>query len=87
MSSFRGKATLTNRHPDVAEKSFAVLKPGGRAAFIASGMEAPKPNRSDAHSAAAASAMRSRAAMERGGQGLKKEAKVRFLQGRADIRN
>ena len=30
---------------DVAEKSFAVLKPGGRAAFIASGVEAPKPNR------------------------------------------
>jgi NADPH:quinone reductase-like Zn-dependent oxidoreductase len=32
---------------DVAQKSFAVLKPGGRAAFIASGMEAPKPDRSD----------------------------------------
>jgi NADPH:quinone reductase-like Zn-dependent oxidoreductase len=32
---------------DVAEKSFAVLKPGGRAAFIASGMEAPKSPRSD----------------------------------------
>jgi NADPH:quinone reductase-like Zn-dependent oxidoreductase len=32
---------------DVAQKSFAVLKPGGRAAFIASGMEAPKPTRSD----------------------------------------
>ena len=32
---------------DVAVKSFAVLKPGGRAAFIASGMQAPKPNRSD----------------------------------------
>jgi NADPH:quinone reductase-like Zn-dependent oxidoreductase len=32
---------------DVATKSFAVLKPGGRAAFIASGMEAPKPTRSD----------------------------------------
>jgi NADPH:quinone reductase-like Zn-dependent oxidoreductase len=32
---------------DVAEKSFAVLKPGGRAAFIASGMQAPKPERSD----------------------------------------
>ena len=30
---------------DVAEKSFAVLKPGGRAAFIASGMQAPKPDR------------------------------------------
>jgi NADPH:quinone reductase-like Zn-dependent oxidoreductase len=32
---------------DVAQKSFAVLKPGGRAAFIASGMEAPKPDRGD----------------------------------------
>jgi len=32
---------------DVAQKSFAVLKPGGRAAFIASGMQAPKPERSD----------------------------------------
>ena len=28
---------------DVAQKSFAVLKPGGRAAFIASGAQAPKP--------------------------------------------
>jgi NADPH:quinone reductase-like Zn-dependent oxidoreductase len=32
---------------DVAEKSFAVLKPGGRAAFIASGAQAPKPDRDD----------------------------------------
>jgi NADPH:quinone reductase-like Zn-dependent oxidoreductase len=32
---------------DVAMKSFAVLKPGGRAAFIASGLQAPKPNRDD----------------------------------------
>jgi len=32
---------------DVAEKSFAVLKPGGRAAFIASGPQAPKPARND----------------------------------------
>jgi NADPH:quinone reductase-like Zn-dependent oxidoreductase len=32
---------------DVAQKSFAVLKPGGRAAFIASGPQAPKPERSD----------------------------------------
>jgi NADPH:quinone reductase-like Zn-dependent oxidoreductase len=32
---------------DVAEKSFAVLKLGGRAAFIASGVEAPKPTRPD----------------------------------------
>jgi NADPH:quinone reductase-like Zn-dependent oxidoreductase len=32
---------------DVAQRSFAVLKPGGRAAFIASGPQAPKPDRSD----------------------------------------
>ena len=32
---------------DVAQRSFAVLKPGGRAAFIASGAEAPKPDRTD----------------------------------------
>ena len=32
---------------DVATRSFAVLKPGGRAAFIASGRQAPKPDRSD----------------------------------------
>ncbi len=32
---------------DVAQRSFAVLKPGGRAAFIASGAHAPKPDRGD----------------------------------------
>jgi NADPH:quinone reductase-like Zn-dependent oxidoreductase len=32
---------------DVALKSFAVLRPGGRAAFIASGPQAPKPERND----------------------------------------
>jgi NADPH:quinone reductase-like Zn-dependent oxidoreductase len=32
---------------DVAHRSFAVLKPGGRAAFIGSGAQAPKPDRSD----------------------------------------
>ena len=32
---------------DVALQSFTVLKPGGRAAFIASGAQAPKPERSD----------------------------------------
>ena len=32
---------------DVAQKSFAALKPGGRAAFIASGAQAPKPDRND----------------------------------------
>src|SRR3954452_19009541 len=32
---------------DVAQRSFTVLKPGGRAAFIASGPQAPKPDRGD----------------------------------------
>jgi NADPH:quinone reductase-like Zn-dependent oxidoreductase len=32
---------------DVAQRSFAVLKSGGRAAFIASGPQAPKPDRTD----------------------------------------
>ena len=32
---------------DVAQRSFAVLKPGGRTAFIASGAQAPKPDRDD----------------------------------------
>ncbi len=32
---------------DVAQRSFAVLKPGGRAAFIASGAQAPTPQRTD----------------------------------------
>jgi NADPH:quinone reductase-like Zn-dependent oxidoreductase len=32
---------------DVAKRSFDVLKPGGRAAFIASGPQAPKPPRDD----------------------------------------
>src|SRR6202161_138027 len=32
---------------DVARRSFAVLKPGGRAAFIGSGAQAPKPDRGD----------------------------------------
>ena len=32
---------------DVAQRSFKVLKVGGRAAFIASGAQAPKPDRSD----------------------------------------
>jgi NADPH:quinone reductase-like Zn-dependent oxidoreductase len=32
---------------DGAQRSFAVLKPGGRAAFIASGAQAPKPTRVD----------------------------------------
>jgi len=49
---------------DVAQKSFVVLKPGGRAAFIASGAEAPKPSRSDV-TALRPPVGRSRAAMER----------------------
>jgi NADPH:quinone reductase-like Zn-dependent oxidoreductase len=32
---------------DIAQKSYAVLKPGGRAAFIASGPQAPKTERTD----------------------------------------
>jgi NADPH:quinone reductase-like Zn-dependent oxidoreductase len=32
---------------DVAQRSYTVLKPGGRAAFIASGAQAPKPDRGD----------------------------------------
>jgi NADPH:quinone reductase-like Zn-dependent oxidoreductase len=32
---------------DVALRSFSVLRPGGRAAFIASGAQPPKPDRSD----------------------------------------
>lgn len=32
---------------DVAQRSYAALKPGGRAAFIASGAQAPKPDRCD----------------------------------------
>ena len=35
---------------DVAQRSFAVLKPGGRAAFIASGPQAPTPERTDVSS-------------------------------------
>jgi len=49
---------------DVALKSFAVLKPGGRAAFIASGAQAPKPTRSDV-TALRPAVGRDRAAMER----------------------
>ncbi len=49
---------------DVALKSFAVLKPGGRAAFIASGAEAPKPDRGDVKSLRPP-VPRSRKAMER----------------------
>ena len=49
---------------DVAMQSFAVLKPGGRAAFIASGAQAPKPDRSDVTSLRPAVG-RARAPLER----------------------
>ncbi len=49
---------------DVAQKSFVVLRQGGRAAFIASGAEAPKPDRSDVKSLRPP-VPRSRKAMER----------------------
>jgi NADPH:quinone reductase-like Zn-dependent oxidoreductase len=48
---------------EVAIKSFEVLRPGGRAAFVASGLEAPKPTRSDVI-ALRPPVERSRAAME-----------------------
>ena len=43
---------------DVAMRSFAVLKPGGRATFIASGATAPKPDRSDVTALASGRAAR-----------------------------
>ena len=43
-------AVLDTVGGSVAERSFAVLKPGGRAAFIASGPTAPKPVRDDVRS-------------------------------------
>ena len=49
---------------DVAKQSYAVLKPGGRAAFIASGAEAPKPDRGDV-TGLRPPVPRSRKAMER----------------------
>jgi NADPH:quinone reductase-like Zn-dependent oxidoreductase len=49
---------------EVAHKSFAVLKPGGRAAFIASGPQAPKPERGDVTSLRPAVG-RTRAPLER----------------------
>jgi NADPH:quinone reductase-like Zn-dependent oxidoreductase len=49
---------------DVAMQSFAALKPGGRAAFIASGAQAPKPDRSDVTSLRPAVG-RARAPLER----------------------
>ena len=52
---------------DVAQKSFVVLKPGGRAAFIASGWQAPKPDRTDVTSLRP-NVVRARGPLERIGQ-------------------
>jgi NADPH:quinone reductase-like Zn-dependent oxidoreductase len=52
---------------EVATKSFAVLRPGGRAAFVASGPTAPKPERSDVTSLRPAVG-RSRPPLERIGE-------------------
>ena len=52
---------------DVAKQSFAVLKPGGRAAFIASGWKAPPPTRDDVTSLRP-NVVRARAPLERIGQ-------------------
>ena len=52
---------------EVAAKSFSVLRPGGRAAFIASGPTAPKPERSDVTSLRPAVG-RSRPPLERIGE-------------------
>ena len=49
---------------DVTQRSFAVLRPGGRAAFIASGPQAPVPERADVTSLRP-SVGRSRRALER----------------------
>ena len=49
---------------EVAQKSYAVLKPGGRAAFIASGAQAPQTSRSDV-TGLRPPVPRSRQAMER----------------------
>ena len=57
-------AVLDTVGGDVAKQSFAVLKPGGRAAFIASGAEPPKPDRGDV-TALRPPVPRSRKAMER----------------------
>src|SRR5436309_3536570 len=42
-----GDAVFDTVGGEVAQKSFAMLKPGGRAAFIASGAQAPTPKRTD----------------------------------------
>jgi NADPH:quinone reductase-like Zn-dependent oxidoreductase len=57
-------AVLDTVGGDVALRSFKVLKPGGRAAFIASGVQAPTPERNDVTSLRPA-ATRARAPLER----------------------
>jgi NADPH:quinone reductase-like Zn-dependent oxidoreductase len=57
-------AVLDTVGGDVAERSFAVLKPAGRAAFIASGPQAPKSPRADVQSLRP-SVVRSRRHLER----------------------
>jgi NADPH:quinone reductase-like Zn-dependent oxidoreductase len=57
-------AVLDTVGGDVAKRSFAVLRPGGRAAFIASGAQAPKPERGDV-TALRPAANRARAPLER----------------------
>jgi hypothetical protein len=49
---------------EAVRKSFAVLRPGGRAAFIASGPQAPKPDR-DYVTALRPAVGRARAPLER----------------------
>jgi len=58
---------------DVAQKSFAVLRPGGRAAFIASGVQAPKPEPNDV-TALRPPVTRARAPLERIAQLFEKGA-------------
>jgi NADPH:quinone reductase-like Zn-dependent oxidoreductase len=57
-------AVLDTVGGDVAMRSFAVLRPGGRAAFIASGLSAPVPTRPDVRSLRP-NVLRDRAHLER----------------------
>src|SRR5260370_27137870 len=66
-------AVLETDGGDVGERSFAVLKAGGRAAFIASGAQAPKPERNDV-TALRPPVARARAPLERIAQLFEKGA-------------
>jgi NADPH:quinone reductase-like Zn-dependent oxidoreductase len=57
-------AVLDTVGGEIAQRSFAVLRPGGRAAFIASGPQAPKPERADV-TALRPNVRRTRAHLER----------------------